>query len=102
MTLKEIAHSRSGDKGNTSTLSVIVYDQKDYALIAKELTAEKVKQWFSTIVKSKVERYELPQLGALNFVLREALSGGVTQSLKLDKHGKTLSSFLLEMPINKH
>ena len=82
MTLKEIAHSRSGDKGNTSTLSVIVYDQRDYALIAEELTAEKVKQWFSTIVKSEVERYELPQLVALNFVLSEALSGGVAQSLK--------------------
>ena len=99
MKLWEIAHSRTGDKGNISNISLIVYDIKDYQKIEKEVTADKVSDWFKDVALGKVERYELPQLGALNFVLHDALSGGVTNSTRLDKHGKTLSSFLLEMQI---
>lgn len=99
MKLLEIAHSRTGDKGNISNISLIVYDEKDYDLIFEKVTAEKVKEYFKDIVKGEVVRYELPNLGALNFVMDEALGGGVTRSLALDKHGKSLSSALLEMEI---
>jgi hypothetical protein len=99
MRLREIAHSRTGDKGDTSNISVIVYDQKDYALIARHVTAARVKEHYSDIVKGEVTRYELPQLGAMNFVLRRALGGGVTRSLALDTHGKCLGSAILDMEI---
>lgn len=99
MKLFDIAHSRTGDKGNISNISVIVYDLKDYALVKENVTSEKVKEFFKGVVKGKVERFELPQLGAMNFVMYEALGGGVTRSLSLDAHGKTLSSFLLEMEL---
>jgi hypothetical protein len=99
MKLREIAHSRTGDKGNTSNISVIAHDPKDYALIAKHVTAERVKAYYSDIVKGDVTRYELPQLGALNFVMRSALGGGVTRSLALDTHGKCLGSAVLDMDI---
>ena len=99
MKLKRIAHSRTGDKGNIVNLSLIAYRESDYALLAERVTADKVKRHFSAIVKGAVIRYELPLLGALNFVMHDALGGGVTRSLALDKHGKSLSSFLLEMEI---
>lgn len=99
MKLLDIAHSRTGDKGNISNISLIVYDEKDYELIREKVTAEKVKEYFKDIVKGEVVRYEIPNLGALNFVMDEALGGGVTRSLALDKHGKSLSSALLEMEI---
>lgn len=99
MKLFEIAHSRTGDKGNISTLSLIVYDKKDYALIAEKVTAEKVRDYFAEIGTTSVERFELPQLGALNFVLQNTLGGGVTRSLSIDPHGKALSSAFLEMEI---
>ena len=99
MKLLDIAHSRTGDKGNISNISLIVYDEKDYELIREKVTAEKVKEYFKDIVHGEVVRYELPNLGALNFVMDEALGGGVTRSLALDKHGKSLSSALLEMEI---
>lgn len=101
MKLRDIAHSRSGDKGNISNISVIAYRQEDYEWIRRQVTVEKVKMWLSGIVEGEVERYELPKLGALNFVLHKALSGGVTRTLALDAHGKSLSSVLLEMPIDK-
>ncbi len=97
--LRDIAHTRAGDKGNISNISVIAYNLEDYEVIEKELTPERVKNWFSGIVHGEVRRYELPQLGALNFVLSDALGGGVTRSLSLDMHGKTLSSALLDMEI---
>ncbi len=100
MKLWEIAHSRSGDKGNISNISLIVYDKNHFALIEKLVTPEAVKTWFSDRVAGKVQRYELPQLGALNFVMHDALSGGVTSSITLDKHGKSLSSHLLDMEID--
>lgn len=99
MKLWEIAHARSGDKGNISNISLIVYDKKNYPLLEEKVTAEVVKAWFAEIVKGDVQRFELPQLGALNFVLYDALSGGVTSSITLDKHGKSLSSHLLDMDV---
>ena len=90
MKLLDIAHSRTGDKGNISNISLIVYDEKDYPLIKEKVTAEKVKEYFSDIVKGEVIRYELDNLWALNFVMYDALGGGVTRSLAIDKHGKSL------------
>ena len=99
MKLWEIAHSRTGDKGNISNVSLIAYDIKNYELIKERVTPEVVKEWFKDIVKGEVKRYELPQLGAMNFVMYDALGGGVTRSLALDKHGKSLSSYLLDIEI---
>jgi hypothetical protein len=99
MKLREIAHSRTGDKGNTSNISVIAFDPRHYELIRREVTAERVKELFSGIVSGDVVRYELPNLGALNFVMHDALGGGVTRSLRLDIHGKGLSSALLDMEV---
>lgn len=99
MKLLEIAHSRTGDKGNVSNISLIAYNRADYPLLAREVTAPRVRAWLGTRVRGEVVRYELPQLGALNFVLYDALAGGVTASTALDPHGKSLSSFLLEMEI---
>ena len=99
MKLKEIAHSRTGDKGDISNISLIAYKEEDYAILVKYVTPEKVKEWFGEVVKGTVVRYELPKIGALNFVMDKALGGGVTRSLAIDKHGKSLSSALLEMEI---
>jgi len=99
MKLREIAHSRTGDKGNNATVSVIVYKQEDYDLVRELVTPGRVKNFLSGIVKGEVTRYELPGIGALNFVLHDALSGGVTRSLSLDIHGKSLSSVLLDMDL---
>ena len=99
MKLLDIAHSRTGDKGNISNISLIAYNEKNYSLIKEKVTAEKVKEYFSDIVKGEVVRYELDNLWALNFVMYDALGGGVTRSLAIDKHGKSLSSALLEMEL---
>lgn len=99
MKLREIAHSRTGDKGNTSNISLIAYDPADYPLLAEQVTAAKVKDFFAGIVQGEVVRYELPNLGALNFVMYQALGGGVTRTLALDIHGKSLSSALMGMEI---
>nr|WP_312577811.1 hypothetical protein [Sedimentibacter sp.] len=99
MKLWEIAHSRTGDKGNISNVSLIAYDIKNFELLKEKVTEQVVKEWFKDIVKGEVKRYELPQLGALNFVMSDALGGGVTRSLALDKHGKSLSSYLLDIEI---
>ncbi len=99
MKLWEIAHARTGDKGNIANIVLVVYDKTHFELVREKVTAEKVKQWFHQLVKGNVVRYELPQLGAFNFVLYEALAGGVTSSTALDKHGKSLSSFLLDMDL---
>ena len=97
--LYDIAHSRAGDKGNTLTLSLIPYDEKDYELLRREVTAERVKKHFAQIVQGEVLRYELPNIAVLLFVCQQALAGGVTTSLVMDTHGKTLSYALLEMEI---
>ena len=99
MKLRELAHSRTGDKGNTSNISVIAFDAKDYERLRREVTAERVKAHFADIVRGDVVRYELPKIAALNFVMYEALGGGVTRTLALDIHGKCLSSALLLMEI---
>ena len=99
MLLREIAHSRTGDKGNRSTISVIVYDMKDFSRIEASVTTERVKMLYKDLVKGEVERFVMPQLGALNFVLHDALGGGVTNSLALDAHGKSLSSAILSLEI---
>jgi len=98
--LGKIAHTRSGDKGDTSNIGVIVYDLKDYPLLVNELTAERVKAFFGDLVKGKVERFELPNLGALNFLLHEALGGGGTVALRIDPQGKTLGAALLRVEID--
>jgi hypothetical protein len=97
--LSRIAHARSGDKGDTCNVGVIAYDARHYPLLVREVTAERVKQFFGDYVKGKVERYELPNLGALNFLLHEALGGGGTLSLRIDAQGKTMSAALLRMEI---
>jgi hypothetical protein len=99
MRLRELAHARTGDKGDTSQISVIAHDQNHYPHLAECVTAERVRAHFAAIVCGEVVRYELPNLGALNFVMERALSGGVTRSLALDAHGKCLSSILLELEI---
>lgn len=99
MTLREIAHGRTGDKGNTCNISVIAYDPRDYPHLVREVTAARVREFFAGLVDGDVVRYELPQLGALNFVMTRALGGGVTRSLALDAHGKSLSSALLNLVI---
>lgn len=100
MKLRAIAHSRTGDKGNVSTISVIAHREADYPLIAREITAERVAALFAGIGASSVTRYELPLLGALNFVVMGSLGGGVTRSLALDPHGKGLSSALLDLDLS--
>jgi len=99
MKLREIAHSRTGDKGNTSNISVIAYDPAKYPLLEKHVTAQRIKELFSEIVEGNVVRYALPNIGALNFVMYKALSGGVTRTLAIDLHGKSLSSAILDMDI---
>ena len=98
-TLREVAHSRTGDKGDTSNISVIAFDAADYPLLVRHVTAERVRAHFAGIVRGQVTRYELPRLAALNFVLEGALGGGVTRSLALDAHGKSLCFALLTLQI---
>jgi 20S proteasome alpha/beta subunit len=97
--LHEIAHARAGDKGDTLTLALIAYRDEDYALLEREVTAEAVKRHLAHVVQGEVRRYPLPRLGALQFVCDRALDTGVTTSLAIDPHGKTLSYALLEMQI---
>lgn len=99
MKLYEIAHSRTGDKGDISNISVIAYRMEDYEYLKEHVTAEKVKEFFKDVAHGDVVRYELPKIGALNFVLYQALGGGVTRSLNLDAHGKCLCSYLGELEI---
>ena len=99
MKLKEIAHSRTGDKGNISIISVIAYNDSDYELIKEKVTVERLKDYFKEIVNGKITRYEIDSISALNFVMEDALGGGVTRSLAIDMHGKSLGSALLEMEI---
>lgn len=99
MKLRELAHSRTGDKGNIVNLSVIAYREQDFPLLLEKVTEARVRDHFKDIVQGEVKRYLLPNIHAMNFVLYEALGGGVTRSLALDKHGKSLSSALLDMEI---
>lgn len=99
MKLRDVAHSRTGDKGNISNISLIAFDERHYDFLRENVTAERVRQHFSGIVEGDVTRYELPTICALNFVLAGALGGGVTRSLALDAHGKSLSSALLDLEV---
>jgi hypothetical protein len=95
--LLRIAHARSGDKGDTSNIGLIARDPKFYPVLIKEVTAERVKHHFGEICFGEVERFEIPNLGALNFLLHESLGGGGTLSLSADPQGKTYSAALLRM-----
>jgi hypothetical protein len=99
MKLRELAHSRTGDKGNTLNVSLICHDAQHYEHLRAEVTPERVKAFLGDVVLGDVVRYELPNLAAFNFVLGRALGGGVTRSLALDAHGKSLSSALLDIDI---
>jgi len=99
MKLRDLAHARAGDKGDISNLSLIAYRREDYALLVQHVTAERVRAHFDGIVHGEVKRYLLPQLGAINFVMAQALGGGVTRSLALDAHGKCLGAALLGMAL---
>ncbi len=98
--LIKLAHARSGDKGDTANVGVIALKPEYYDIIKKELTAERVKKHFGGNVKGKVERFEMPNIGALNFLLHGALGGGGTLTLKHDAQGKTVSSAILRMEID--
>jgi len=97
--LRQIAHARSGDKGDTANIGLIALKPEFYPILVQEVTAERVKQHFTGICKGAVERYELPNLKSLNFLLHQSLGGGGTISLKTDPQGKTLSSALLRLEI---
>ncbi|MBP1970782.1 non-ribosomal peptide synthetase component E (peptide arylation enzyme) [Virgibacillus natechei] len=99
MKLFEVAHSRAGDKGDIVNLSLIPYEETDYDWLREKVTPEAVKNHLQDIIKGDVVRYELPNINAFNFVCYQSLLGGVTTSLAMDTHGKTLSSALLEMEI---
>jgi hypothetical protein len=99
MQLLELAHSRTGDKGNTLNVSVICHDPRHYEHLRRHLTEDRVKAWLADFVHGGVVRYELPRLAAFNFVLGDALGGGVTRSLALDAHGKSVSSALLGIAV---
>ena len=95
----DIAHGRAGDKGDTSNISVIAYDESGWDVLREQLTAERVMRHFAHTAKGPVRRYELPRLHALNFVIEGALGGGVTRSLAQDAHGKSLSSLMLTIEL---
>lgn len=97
--LVEIAHARSGDKGDTANVGLIAYKPEYYPVLVEQVTAERVKEHFKGISFGEVERFEIPNLGALNFLLHKSLDGGGTLSLKTDAQGKTYSSALLRMEI---
>ncbi len=98
--LRQICHARSGDKGDTANIGLIAYKGELYPVLRKYVTVERVRQHFNGIVTGAVERFELPNIGALNFLLHGALGGGGTKSLKNDAQGKTLSAALLRMEID--
>ena len=97
--LRQIAHARAGDKGNRSNISVFVYDNEHYSLLVDQVTTEDLKTAFEPLFKGQIRRYLLPRLYGVNFVLDEALEGGVNESLNLDSHGKSWSSLILSLEI---
>ncbi|MEI7713971.1 MAG: hypothetical protein WCI94_21230 [Rhodospirillales bacterium] len=99
--IHDIAHARAGDKGNTSNVSVWAYDPKDYPLLKQQLTAERIANAFPKLFTGAVTRYEMDGLHGLNFVMLDALEGGVNTSLNLDSHGKSFSYLILGLPIEE-
>ncbi|MBM4185063.1 MAG: hypothetical protein FJ207_12750 [Gemmatimonadetes bacterium] len=100
VSLVHLAHARSGDNGDTANVGVIAYDPAHYDLLRSEVTAERVRTHLAPLVRGRVERFELPKVHALNFLLHEALGGGGTLSLRTDNQGKVLSSALLRLEID--
>lgn len=99
--LRDLAHARAGDKGDTSQISVIAYRAADYPLLLERVTVAQVRRLFGATVRGDIRRYELPAFNALLFVLDEALGSGVTRSLALDAHGKCFSGKLLGLPLKE-
>ena len=99
MKLADLAHARSGDKGNHANIGVVANDLDAYATLQRELTAERVYEFFRVLGVSRVERYELPRIGALNFVLYDALAGGASKSLRIDTQGKLLGTAILDLEL---
>jgi hypothetical protein len=97
--LSRLAHTRCGDKGDISNIGVIAWKPEYYPILLREVTAQRLKEFFGPLVKGRVERYELPNLEALNFLMYEALGGGGTVSLRIDAQGKTLGAALLRLEI---
>jgi hypothetical protein len=97
--LYQLAHGRAGDKGNTSNISVIAWDQACFDVLVAQATEAKVAEWFGYRHPTKVTRYVLPKLKAMNFVLEGILDGGVNDALNLDTHGKGLSFWMMDMPV---
>ena len=97
--LSQLAHTRSGDKGDTCNIGVIAWEERFYAILVRELTPDRVKRHFGELVQGDVERFELPNLGALNFLLHGALGGGGTVSLRTDAQGKTFGAALLRLEL---
>jgi len=97
--VRDIAHARSGDKGNTSNINIWAYDAADFDLLKRNLTAERIKREFPALARGGVDRYVIEHLHGLNFVLHDALEGGVNASLNLDSHGKSWSYLLLGLTI---
>ena len=100
--VRDIAHGRSGDKGDISNVNVIAYTDEGWAVIRDQLTTERVMETFKTVAKGPVERYEVPGMRALNFVIHNALGGGVTRSLAQDAHGKCYSSLMMTIELPGH
>lgn len=100
MKLRELAHARTGDKGNILTISLIAYRQEDYAMLERQVTAECVSRLFAPLITRPVDRYSVPGLGALNFVLHRPAGESVTRSLGLDAHGKSLGFVLLNLDLD--
>ena len=98
----DLAHCRAGDKGNTSNISVVAYNEAAWRVLREQLTPERVMAAYDHIAKGPVRRYDLPNLRALNFVIENALGGGVTRSLRQDMHGKSLSSLMLTIELPGH
>ena len=97
--LREIAHARAGDKGDTSNIGVIAYEPAYYPIILEQVTTERVREHFKGLVHGEIRRYELPKQHAINLVLEQALGGGVTRSLSLDPHGKSYSALILTLSV---
>ena len=98
--VRDIAHARAGDKGNTSNVNVWAYDPADYDLLKRTRTVERVKREFPNLIRGEVTRYELPHLYGINLVMRDALEGGVNASLNLDSHGKSWSYLILGLTLD--
>ena len=97
--LGQIAHARSGDKGNHANIGVVAYTEAGFAFLQRHLTTERLAEFFAGLGTTRVDRFELPKLGALNFVLHNALAGGASQSLRIDTQGKLLGTAVLDLPL---